>query len=211
MKKALSLVLALITLLFCLGGCTASDEYNYEQFYGVVRFSDELNRLIVYIPKIGETEIPQNEGCCSCFDGHEPNEDYSYQLKAGDLIKINFKYEKAWDDNGVCVMETYPAKFDRNAGLIEVLRENIELKKNDTGYVFSFPSTEELESTTVGDKVYFIYHEGKNGFDKSVLYATGEIIAKVDDIITVSLTIHEEESEFLEKYCSMSVELTWDK
>ena len=38
---------------------------------------------MVYIPKYGEVEISENDGCCSCFDGYEPNDDHTYQLKAG--------------------------------------------------------------------------------------------------------------------------------
>ena len=42
------------------------------------------------------------------------------------------------------------------------------------------------------------------------LYAEGVITAKVDDIITVALTIHESETEFLNYYNGMTVELTWE-
>ena len=34
--------------------------------------------------------------------------------------------------------------------------------------------------------------------------------AKVDDIITVALTIHESETEFLNYYNGMTVELPWE-
>ena len=209
MKKTLSLILALITLLFCLVGCDEGNKYNYEQFYGVVRFSEESNQLVVYNPKFGDVAIPANEGCCSCFDGHEENDDHTYQLKAGDLIKINFKYEKSWDDDEVQIMETYPGKFDRKAGLIETLRENIAFGKNDAGYVLSFPSSAEIESAEIGDTLYFVRRGGENGRAYKKLYATGEITAKAGGIITVALTIPEGESEFLDYYTSMTVELTW--
>lgn len=209
MKKTICFVVSLVILLCCLIGCDEGNKYNYEQFYGVVRFSEESNQLVVYIPKFGDIVIPENEGCCSYFDGHEENDDYTYQLKAGDLIKINFKYKKSWDDDGVQIMETYPGKFDRKAGLIEALRENIAFSKNDGGYVLSFPSTEELESAEIGDTLYFVQHGGENGRAYKKLYATGEITAKTDGIITVALTITEGESEFLDYYTSMTVELTW--
>ena len=211
MKKRLALALAVVALLCCLVGCSKGDKYNRERFYGVIRFSEEINRLVVYIPSIGDVVIPESEGVCSCFDGHGENEDKSYSLKAGDLVAINFRYEKSWDENSVKIMESYPARFDRKAHLIEALQENISFAKIDSGYVFSFPSTAEIESAEIGDSLYFIYHEGKNGFDGMILYATGVITAKSDGIITVSLTIHEDETEFLEKYCSMSVELRWGK
>ena len=213
MKKLIALSLIIVALLSCLVSCDTDPErkeYSYETFYGVVKYSKIINGPIVYIPKYGEVKIPENEGCCTCFDGHEPNEDYSYRLRPGDLIAINFKYEKAWDDHGVSVMETYPAVFDRKADIIEVKKQNIDFDKNDNGYVFSFPSTEEIDSASVGDTLYFIYYEGKNGSEKMIKYATGTLIERSDSIFTVALSIHEDEDSFLEKYCSMSVKLSYD-
>ena len=210
MKKIFALALAMVALLCCLVGCSEGDKYNRESFYGVVHFSEESNQLVVYIPKYGEVEIPENDGCCSCFDGHEPNDDHTYQLKAGDLIKINFKYEKSWDENSVKIMESYPAKFDRKAGLIEALEENIYFAKTDAGYVLSFPSTAEIESAEIGDTLYFIQHSGENGVAYKKLYAEGVITSKADGIITVILTMPEGETEFLDYYNTMTVELTWE-
>lgn len=209
MKKVLALTLAVASLLCCLVGCSEGDKYNREQFYGVVRFSEELDRLVVYIPSVGDVEIPENEGCCPCFDGHEPNDDHSYQLKAGDLVKINFKYEKGWDNNSVKIMESYPARFDRKAGLIEVLEEKISFGKTDAGYEISFPSTDEIDSAEVGDTLYFIQHGGYDGRAYMKMYASGEITSKEDGIITVALTIPEGETEFLNYFSEMTVELTW--
>ena len=209
MKKPLSLVLALIILLFCLVGCRDGDKYNRERFYGVVHFLEESNQLVVYIPSVGDVAIPESEGCCSCFDGHEENYDKNYQLKAGDLVSINFRYEKRWDDHGVQIMECYPGKFDRKAHLIEALKENISFVKTDSGYVLSFPSTAEIDSAEIGDTLYFVQHGGENGRAYKKLYAEGQITAKADGIITVILSIPEGESEFLNYYNEMTVELTW--
>ena len=209
MKKLLALALAVVVLLCCLAGCSEGDKYNRERFYGVVRFSEESKQLIVYIPSIGDVAIPESERCCSCFDGHEENDEQNYQLKAGDLVSINFRYEKSWDDHGVQIMETYPGKFDRNAHLIEALKENITFAKTDDGYVLSFPSTAEIDSAEIGDTLYFIQHGGENGRAYQKLYASGEITAKADGIITVVLTIPEGETEFLNYYNGMTVELTW--
>ena len=199
-----------VTLFSCLLGCHEINQYEHEAFYGVVKFSEEADRTIIYIPSIGDVEIPENEGCCSCFDGHEPNEDYSYQLKSGDLVKINFSYEKSWDDNGVKIMESYPARFDRASGIIEVLREYISFGKDENGYVFSFPTTDQIENAEIGDTLYFVYHEGENGQDSTYLYATGEITDTEYGITTVRLSIIKEESVFLKKYSCMSVELNWE-
>ena len=210
MKKLIALVFTIIVLFCCLVGCSEGDKYNRERFYGVVRFSEESNQLVVYIPSIGDVAIPESEGCCSCFDGHEENDEQNYQLKAGDLISISFRYEKHWDDHGVQIMECYPGKFDRKAHLIEALKENISFAKTDSGYVLSFPSTAEIDSAEIGDALYFVQHGGENGRAYKKLYAEGVITAKVDDIITVALTIHESETEFLNYYNGMTVELTWE-
>lgn len=209
MKKLIALFFTMIVLLCCLVGCSEGNKYTRERFYGVVRFSEESNQLVVYIPSIGDVAIPESEGCCSCFDGHEENDDKTYQLKVGDLVSINFRYEKHWDDHGVQIMECYPGKFDRKAHLIEALKENIAFSKIDSGYMLSFPSTAEIESAEIGDTLYFVQHGGENGRAYKKLYASGEITAKADGIITVILSIPEGESEFLNYYNEMTVELTW--
>ena len=211
MKKLIALVFTMIVLLCCLVGCSEGDKYNRERFYGVVRFSEESNQLVVYIPSVGDVAIPESEGCCSCFDGHEENDDKNYQLKAGDLVSINFRYEKHWDDHGVQIMECYPGKFDRNAHLIEALKENIAFSKIDSGYMLSFPSIAEIESAEIGDTLYFVQHGGENGRAYKKLYASGEITAKADGIITVILSIPEGEAEFLNYFNEMTVELTWEE
>ena len=209
MKKLIALSLAVIALLCCLVGCSEGDKYNRERFYGVVRFSEESNQLVVYVPSIGDMVIPESEGCCSCFDGHEENEDKNYNLKVGDLVAINFRYEKSWDDNSVKIMESYPGRFDRKAHLIEALEENIAFYKDDSGYVLSFSETTQISSAKIGDTLYFVQHGGKDGRAYKKLYATGEITASADGIITVSLTIPEGETEFLNYYYEMTVELSW--
>jgi hypothetical protein len=209
MKKLLALALVVVALVCCLIGCSKGDKYNRERFYGVVRFSEESNQLVVYIPSVGDVAIPESEGCCSCFDGHEENDEQNYHLKAGDLVSINFRYEKSWDDNSVQIMESYPCRFDRKAHLIEALKENISFAKIDGGYVLSFPSTAEIEIAEIGDTLYFIQHGGYDGRAYQKLYASGEITAKADGIITVVLLIPEGESEFLNYYNEMTVELTW--
>ena len=165
MKKLISLVLALITLSFCLVGCGngGKGELCHERFYGVVRFLGESDRLVVYIPKYGDVEIPESDKCCANYDGYEDGGDGDYRLKPGDYVIINFSYEKGLDDNSVKIMESYPARFDRKAYLIEAVQENISFDKTDSGYVFSFPSSPEIEGTVIGDTLYFIKHGGGNG------------------------------------------------
>ena len=212
MKKLLALVLAVVALLCCLVGCSGNGG-THNVFQGVVRFSEESDRLVVYIPKYGEVEIPDNDGCFSPFDEYTPDdqEDGTYQLKPGDLVVIYFRLEKSWDDNSVKIMETYPAKFDRKAERIEVLRENIAFEKNDSGYVLTFPTTDEIDSAKVGDTLYFVRRGGENGKAFAQLYASGEISDKADGLITVVLTIPEGETEFLDYYTRMTVELTWEE
>ena len=207
MKKLIVLALAVATILCCLVGCSEGNKYNRERFYGVVRLSEESNQFVVYIPSIGDVAIPESEGYCSCFDGCD--DEKNYQLKAGDLVSIFFRYEKSWDDNSVKIMESYPAMFNKKAYLIEALKENISFSKIDGAYMLSFPSTTELECTEIGDTLYFILNGGETGRAYKKLYASGEITAKADGIITVILSIHEDEAEFLNYYNKMTVELTW--
>ena len=208
MKKLIALALVVIAFLCCLVGCSEGDKYNLERFCGVVRFSEESNQLVAYIPSIGDVAIPESEGCCSCFDGCD--EEKNYQIKTGDLVAIYFRHEKSWKDDSVKVLECYPAKFDRKAYLIEGLKENISFGKVDGGYMLSFPTTAEIDSAKIGDTLYFIQHGGENGRAYKRLYASGEITAKADGIITVALTIHESETEFLNHYNRMTVELAWE-
>ena len=91
------------------------------------------------------------------------------------------------------------------------MEENISFGKTDAGYEISFPSTAEIDSAEIGDTLYFIQHGGYDGRAYKKLYASGEIIAKADEIITVALTIPEGESEFLNYYNEMTVELTWEE
>lgn len=208
MKKLITL--AVIVLMSCLVGCGEGDKYDHERFYGVIRFSEESNQLVVYIPNVGDVVIPESEECCSCFDGHEEKDGKNYKLKVGDLVSINFRYEKSWDDNSVQIMESYPGRFDRKAYLIEALTENISFVKTDGGYELSFPSNAEIDSAKIGDTLYFVQHGGENGRAYRKLYAEGVITAKADGIITVALTIPEGETEFLNYYNGMTIELAWE-
>ena len=212
LKKLLTIGLSFL-LMLCMGislfGCSVGDKFNRERFYGVVRFSEECNQLVVYIPKVGDVEIPEHTRCVSLLDEYEEAENHQCRLKAGDYVVINFRYEKSWDENSVKVMEMYPAKFDRRADSIEVLQENISFGKTDGGYEFSFPSTAETESAELGDTLYFVQNGGKNGVAYKKLYAEGVITSKSDGMIAVALTIPEGETEFLKYYNTMTVELTW--
>ena len=213
-KKLLTIGLSVL-LMLCMGislfGCSIGDKFNHERFYGVVCFSEECNQLVVYIPKVGDVSIPDCDRCVSPFDEYEDGEakNDQYSLKAGDYVVINFRYEKSWDENSVKIMEMYPAKFDRRADSIEVLQENVSFGKTDNGYELSFPSTAELESAELGDTLYFVQHGGENGKAYKKLYAEGVITSKSDGIIAVVLIIPEGETEFLDYYNEMTVELTW--
>ena len=207
MRKTLSLILICITLFFFVG-CNIqieNNEYEYEQFYGVVRYSEQLNTIVVYNPCFGEVEIPDSDKISAFNDGEE----VSYQLKHGDLINISFKYKKSYDDSGVSIMETYPARFDRKAYSITLLQENIEFDKKDQGYTFSFPATHEIESKEVGENLYFLRHKGYNGAMSLGLYATGVITAKTNGIFTVDLTFSDDANKFLDYYDNMYIEPEW--
>lgn len=193
-------ILCITTLISC-----KKDEYSYESFYGVIKWSEECERLVVYIPDIGDIEIPSSERTVAGFDGYGPNENYEYELKEGDLVAISFKYRKAWDDDGVRIMESYPARFDRTASSIEALAENIKFEKTDGGYELSFFMKDE-DNFKKDDKIYFYFHGGKNGAAYKQLIAEGTVIDVTQKRLTASLSIIIPEKEFLEKFTSISIE-----
>ena len=201
--RAVALALAILITLTALVGCSF-DRYNYESFWGVVRWSDDFNGLLVYIPGIGDVDIPRYEKCISSFDGADAEDEENYQIKDGDLVKINFKYEKHWDSHGVEIMECYPARFGMTASSIEVLRQGVELKKIDTGYIFAF--TEADASYGIGDTLYIIYHHGYNGVGAMTTIAEGTVTSLEGDKVTLALALHVEETEFLSKYLSSTIE-----
>ena len=84
MKKVILLLLS-AALLVCLVGC-GGEKYNFESFTGVVTESEDLGRLVLYIPAYGEVEIPESENCRSYFGGEAAEE---YQLKQGGMYEKN--------------------------------------------------------------------------------------------------------------------------
>ena len=210
MKKhrAFLLILLCIFCFIALTGCQG-DGYTRERFYGVVHFSEELNRAVIYVPEIGDVEIPEYEQCTADFDGHEENGNGSYTLKTGDFVAIHFKYKTGWDENSVKIMECYPARFDRKANAIEALMENIAFEKVENGYTFSFPPGEEIKALSVGDTVYFVHHGGKNGVAYRGLLAEGILTHQTERTATVRLTMKISEKEFFEKLTSIHAESAW--
>lgn len=92
--KRCSLFMACILALFMLVGCFG-DGYTRERFYGVVRWKEDLNQLVIYIPDVGETAIPESESCIAGFDGYTDGESHTYSLKDGDFVTLHFKYKKS--------------------------------------------------------------------------------------------------------------------
>ena len=196
-----------VTVLLSLMGC-GGDGYERERFYGVVRWSEECEDFVVYIPEIGEAHIPEHELCYASFDGSEENENTAYVLKAGDFVCINFKYKKAWDDDGVKIMEIYPAHFDRTARSIEALAENITFEKTEEGYALSL-IYDRADEVTVGNSLYFVHHGGKNGKAFQELIAEGVISEIAGERVTVLIKSLNSEKEFFEKFTSVSIETDW--
>ncbi len=206
MKRLLALALLLTVALCCLFGCIGQPKYERETFYGVVKYAKDLERLLIYIPNLGDVEIPDCDTCRAGFDGYDENESNSYTLKAGDLVAIHFKYEKSWDDYGVSVMEMYPAKFDRKASTIEALAENIEFEKIDGGYVLSFPSKEASQEFSEGENVYFVNYSAQNGFDCRKTIAQGKVKKVLDERITVFINDLETPTDFLKYFTYLKLE-----
>ncbi len=215
MKKIVSLITALIALTMLFIGCGGEeDDFIHEKFYGVVRWSEACRQLVVYIPTVGEVEIPEYERSYAGFDGYEENEDTAYPLKAGDLVVINFKYGKSWDENSVKIMKTFPGRFDRPASVIEALKENMFFDKTEAGYILSLGTndrmvSEQIDTLSVDGKIYFVYHSSYNGRDRMELLAEGRVTEITEEKLTAMLTIHGDEEGFLEKLMSSTVETTW--
>lgn len=215
MKKIVSLITVLIALTMLFVGChSEEDNFIHEKFYGVVRWSEYCNHLVVYIPTVGEVEIPEYERSYAGFDGYEENEDTAYPLKAGDLVVINFKYGKSWDENSVKIMKTFPGRFDRPASVIEALKENVFFDKTEAGYILSFGTndrmvSEQIDTLSVDGKIYFVYHSSYNGRDRMALLAEGTVMDITKEKLTVILTIHDDEESFLEKLTSSTLETVW--
>lgn len=209
-KKHIIIIVLVVGSILALVGYQG-DGYSRERFYGVVRWSEECNQLVVYIPEVGEVEIPDCDSCWADFDGYEENEDDSYQLKAGDFVVINFKYKKSWKENSVKIMESYPARFDRKASSIDALNENIWYEKIDSGYQLSFSSSDQTLDFNIGDTIYFVYHGGENGVAYQQLVADGIVSDITDEKVTVNLNILNSEKEFFEKFVSITIEKSWGK
>lgn len=210
MKKARSfaLVLACLLCLTALLGCE-KEEKQHEKFYGTVRWLEDFHQLVVYIPGVGDVAIPESEKCIAGFDGHEENEDTSYELKAGDLIAINFTYDEHWDEHGVSIMESYPARFGMKASLIEALKENVFFMKVESGYELSFAQGDGDNTFAAGDDIYIVYHFGKGGVDGAQLLASGKITNVSDKMASARLGVIEDEKSFLEKLLSSTMEREW--
>lgn len=138
---------------------------NSNVFYGVVQYEDAEGAdlpLIVYVPRIGEVEIPEAEEIGpyieTDFDG----------LEAGDLVRITFPPKEE-----ISVMETYPARFSEKAESIEVMgRGPFWIRPNGPGrYLFTVPLGMAFDAKK--EDLLEIYHHGPetDGQEKELLAA----------------------------------------
>jgi hypothetical protein len=190
----------------CFVGCYDYNTTDCECYYGVIQFSNDSNQLVVYNPKFGEVEIPETERYTFPFYDYQ-EENNNYQLKAGDFVSIFFIWEKNQNDNGVKILETAPAKFNKKADIISVYEENIFFEKTDYGYAHTFPLTYEIMSAEIGDTLYFVKYGGENGRGYVRKMKEAEIIAKTDDLVTVALIFDGDASWFFDIYIELGVEI----
>ena len=210
MKKLYQLIILVLISIISFTACNIVpfNKMIYETFYGLVRYSEEHKQLLIYIPDVGDVEIPEYEEIYRLKKNTEDN-DNSYKLKNGDLIVINFKYEKSYDDNSVKIMESYPGKFDRKADYIQVLKENISYGKNDNEYELSFPLEKDLD-IKVNDILAFLDYEGETGRVKVTKITEGTVLNTNKNMVTVSLNLLTSEKEFFEKFPYADVDLNFD-
>lgn len=207
MKKIYHIVIFISIISFTACNTVPINKIIYQTFYGLVRFSEEYEQLFIYIPNVGDVEIPEYDEIYGLKKNTDNNN--SYKLKNGDFIIINFKYEKSWDDNSVKIYETYPAKFDRKADYISVLKENISFGKNDDGYELSLPLEKDLE-ININDTLAFLEYKGdKNGLRVTKI-AEGTVLNINENIVTVSLNLLVSEKEFFDRFKDVDVDLNFD-
>ena len=204
MKKFLTLFVLTLSIL-SLFSCV-KNPYACEEIYGIVKYSDAAERLTVYTPEYGDVEIPESNSVYASFNGSESSSgDDLYTLKEGDLVKISFVYEKAHDDSGVCVMESYPARFDRKADTIEALRENVNLEKGDNGYILSLYQ-DDAESFKIGDTVVLTQHFDNDGKDTIYVFENAKIININGNTLTAEIGYLDYQHDFLSKLASARFE-----
>ena len=209
MKKIYQFLLLIFISIVSFTACTKVPINNvtYATFYGLVRYNEEHEELFIYIPNVGDVEIPEYDKIYGIDEDSYDNN--SYQLKSGDYIVIGFKYVASWDDNSVKIYETYPAKFDRKADYISVYKENISYYKNDNGYELAFPLENDLE-ININDTLAFIELKGdKNGLRVTKI-AEGTVLSINDNIVTVSLNLLVDEKDFFNRFINVYVELNYD-
>lgn len=205
MKRLLALALMLISALCCLFGCVGQPKYEREVFYGVVKYSEDFERLLIYIPNLGDVDIPDCDNCSASFG---ENKNTAYTLEAGDLVVISFEYEKSWDEHGVSIMELYPARFDRKPNSIEAIAKNIEFEKIDGGYVLSFDSESDSKRFKTEDDVCFVNNNVQNASNNANVVARGMVKTTLGNRITIVLEDIESPSEFLKSFTSLKLEAT---
>ena len=208
-SRLIAILMICAFILLTLASCTLPDGYTREQFFGVVRMSESCGRLVIYIPELGDVDIPEYNRCYSSFSGDSESADADHQLREGDLILISFKYKRSWDDRGVAVRELYPAQFDRSADSISVLRENVSLEKTDGAYLLSFCSAEDAPNFAPGDQIYIIYQGGKDGRAYLECIGEGRVYDISEDRISVELADIPAPSEFLSKFVDAEFSHEW--
>ena len=209
MKKFYKFLLLILMIIVSFTACNTVpiNNVSYATFYGLVRYNEEYEELFIYIPNVGDVEIPEYDKIYGIDEDSYDNN--SYQLKNGDYIVIGFKYVASWDDNSVKIYETYPAKFDRKADYISVYKENISYYKNDNGYELAFPLENDLE-ININDTLAFLELKGdKNGL-KVTKIAEGTVLSINDNIVTVSLNLLVDEKDFFNRFINVHVELNYD-
>ena len=209
MKKFYKFLLLILMIIVSFIACNTVpiNNVSYATFYGLVRYNEEYEELFIYIPNVGDVEIPEYDKIYGIDEDSYDNN--SYQLKNGDYIVIGFKYVASWDDNSVKIYETYPAKFDRKADYISVYKENISFFKNDNGYELAFPLENDLE-ININDTLAFLELKGdKNGLRVTKI-AEGTVLSINDNIVTVSLNLLVDEKDFFNRFINVHVELNYD-
>lgn len=186
MKKlfaSLSLILILLSLLLSCGkdGKEADGSVTY---YGSVVYIEELNNTCVFIPGIGEVELPRLE------DKSAPT------IKRGDLVRIRFD-----SGNDLSIMESYPARFGAFAAEIEVKNIGLAIERVGDEYRLYGDIPKEIGNLSLGEELLIAKKNGES--EKEIL--RGQIVSLTDKTFSLTLDRDTELSILLKELFSSSI------
>ena len=199
MKKLfIMLLLLIISISFISCDGMINNSYVDGWFIGVatdMSSDGEDERIVLNIPTIGYTEIPEYEHHIDTFFDDEQHEDY--QIKEGDLVYI--WYERASD---VSILESYPARFGTSPDSIHVYDQNLSLEQTENDWLIQIPLEIEVFNAIndYEENTIYVWYEGSVDNEiKNILLCETELISLSESSLKL-LIDNEYIMKFLEEY-----------